>query len=385
MSLSTVRSSARALAAACLLGGLTIGCGGGDGAAPDDALRVALLTSGPVSDAGWYAGAYEGLLLIEESLAARVSHQQTRSPAEFDEAFFSYGSSGYDLVFAHGFEYQDAALRAGEEFPDMTIVVSSGGRISDNVRSLIFRLEEGSYLAGMMAGGLTRSKVVGMVGGVAIPPAQGTFRAFEAGARAIDPGIEVLEAFIGSWDDVAAAREAATAQLGRGADVLVHNTDAASFGVFQAVREANGDENPVWAIGMNRDQNDVAPEVIAGSAAIDIPSAPSCDVATRFAAGTLPPGAHRPQSLTRTWWISSSTRRRLTAFLTRFWPASTRRGRPSARARWRCPASSSWRRNRAALEGARGPRGESGWERPWLARRWRCGRPRPTRRWRCGR
>lgn len=290
MSLMSVRHSTRALAAACFLGGLAVGCGGGGSDSAEGALRVALLTSGPVSDAGWYAGAYEGLLLIEESLGARVSHQQTRSPAEFDEAFFSYGSAGYDLIFAHGFEYQDAALRAGEEFPDMTIVVSSGGRISDNVRSLIFHLEEGSYLAGMMAGGLTRSRVVGMVGGVAIPPAQGTFRAFEAGAWAIDPDIEVLEAFIGSWDDVAAAREAAAAQLNRGADVLVHNTDAASFGVFQAVREANADEGPVWAIGMNRDQNDVAPEVIAGSAAIDIPRA-FLRVANRFLAGDLPSGA----------------------------------------------------------------------------------------------
>ncbi len=286
----TRRRVFRAFSRASLACAAAIGCGGAEDGSGDQTLRIALLTSGPVSDAGWYAGAYEGLLLIEESLGARISHQQTRSPAEFDEAFFSYGSSGYDLVFAHGFEYQDAALRAGAEFPDMTIVVSSGGRISDNVRSLIFRLEEGSYLAGMMAGGLTRSKVVGMVGGVAIPPAQGTFRAFEAGALAIDPDIQVLEAFIGSWDDVAAAREAATAQLNRGADVLVHNTDAASFGVFQAVREAHADEDPVWAIGMNRDQNDIAPDVIAGSAAIDIPRA-FLDVASRFADGTLPAGA----------------------------------------------------------------------------------------------
>ncbi len=286
----TVRHAARAFVAAGLACAVAIGCGEAESGSGDEGLRVALLTSGPVSDAGWYAGAYEGLLLIEASLGARISHQQTRSPAEFDEAFFSYGSSGYDLVFAHGFEYQDAALRAGAKFPGMTIVVSSGGRISDNVRSLIFRLEEGSYLAGIMAGGLTRSKVVGMVGGVAIPPVQGTFRAFEAGALAVDPGIQVLEAFIGSWDDVAAAKEAAIAQLNRGADVLVHNTDAASFGVFQAVREAHGDESPVWAIGMNRDQNDVAPEVIAGSAAIDIPRA-FLEVAGRFVAGTLPPGA----------------------------------------------------------------------------------------------
>jgi basic membrane protein A and related proteins len=226
-----------------------------------------------VSDAGWYAGAYEGLLLIEDSLDARVSHQQTATPAEFDEAFLAYASAGFDLVFAHGNEYQDAAIRAGEQFPELTIVVSGGGRISDNVAPLIFRLEEGSYLAGMAAAGLTRTGIVGMVGGVAIPPAQGTFRAFEAGARAVDPGIEVLEVFTGDWNDVAAAKEAAVAQLNRGADVLIHNLDAASFAVFQAVREARAAGRTVWALGMNSDQNAVAPDVIVGSAVIRIPQA----------------------------------------------------------------------------------------------------------------
>ena len=193
-----------------------------------DALRVALLTQGPVSDAGWYAGAYEGLMLLQDSLGAQVSHQQTRTPAEFDEAFRSYAAAGYDLVFAHGFEYQDAALRAGEQFPEMTIVVSGGGRFAQNVVPLIFRLEQGSYMAGMVAGGVTRSGIVGMVGGVKIPSAEGTFRAFEAGAKAVNPSVQVLETFIGSWDDVAAAKEAAVAQIRRGADVLIHNTDAAS-------------------------------------------------------------------------------------------------------------------------------------------------------------
>jgi basic membrane protein A and related proteins len=256
-----------------LLAPLLLSACGGDGAGDGDGPRIALLTSGPVSDAGWYAGAYEGLLLIEDSLDARVSHQQTATPAEFDEAFLAYASAGFDLVFAHGNEYQDAAIRAGEQFPELTIVVSGGGRISDNVAPLIFRLEEGSYLAGMAAAGLTRTGIVGMVGGVAIPPAQGTFRAFEAGARAVDPGIEVLEVFTGDWNDVAAAKEAAVAQLNRGADVLIHNLDAASFAVFQAVREARAAGRTVWALGMNSDQNAVAPDVIVGSAVIRIPQA----------------------------------------------------------------------------------------------------------------
>ncbi len=263
--------------------------GAGDGS-PDPeagaALRVALLTSGPVSDAGWYAGAYEGLLLIGDSLGAEVSHQQTRTPTEFDEAFLAYGAEGYDLVFAHGFEYQDAAMRAGPRFPDMTIVVSGGGRVGDNVAPLIFTLEEASYLAGMAAGGVTRSGVVGMVGGVEIPPVQGTFRAFEAGVRAVRPDATILEAFIGNWDDVAAAKEAAVAQIGRGADVLIHNTDAASFGVFQAAREATEGGAETWVLGMNRDQNDIAPDVTLGSAVIRIPEA-FLEVARRLLAGDL--------------------------------------------------------------------------------------------------
>lgn len=268
--------------------GLTacVGGGGEAGGGREGTLRAALLTAGPVSDAGWYAGAYESLLLLRDSLGAEVSHQQTRTPSEFDEAFLSYASAGYDLIFAHGFEYQDAAIRAGERFPNTTFVVSGGGRVSENVIPLIFELEEGSYLAGMVAAGMSRSGIVGTVGGVAIPPVEGTFLAFEAGARAVDEDIEVLEAYTGSWDDVAAAKEATLAQLGRGADVVIHNVDAASFGVFQAVREAVAAGRTAWALGMNRDQNDVAPDVILGSAVIHIPEA-FLEVALAWQAGTL--------------------------------------------------------------------------------------------------
>ena len=262
-------------------------CGsGGDSGRDEGDLRVALLTAGPVSDAGWYAGAYEGLLLVEDSLGAGVSHQQTRSPSEFDEAFLSFAAAGYDLVFAHGFEYQDAAVRAGEQFPDAYFVVSGGGMVRENVVPLVFTLEQGAYLAGMLAAGMTKTGVLGMVGGVAIPPAKGTFLGFAAGARAVDPDVQILEVFTGSWEDVAAAQEATVAQLRRGADVIIHNVDGGSFGVFQAVREAAAAGNEVWVLGMNRDQNDIAPQVTLGSAAIDIPKA-FLEVARRHRAGTL--------------------------------------------------------------------------------------------------
>ena len=248
--------------------------------------RVALLTSGPVSDAGWHAGAYAGLGRIGDSLGVETSHQQTRSAAEFDDAFSSYAESGYGLIFAHGFEYQDAATRAGESYPDVTFVVSAGSRPGPNVVPLIFRLEEASYLAGMAAGAMTASGTVGMVGGVEIPSAKGTFVAFEAGAKAVNPDVTVLETFTGNWEDVSAAKEAAVAQLRRGADILIHNVDAASFGIFQAVREAREGGSDVWAMGMNNDQNHVAPDVVLGSAVIDIPGV-FLQVARAWQSGTL--------------------------------------------------------------------------------------------------
>ena len=188
---------------------ISTACGGGRDAsnrAPEEAaFRAALLTAGPVSDAGWYAGAYEGLQWVEDSLGAAISHQQPRTPAEFDEAMIAYASDGYDLIFAHGFEYQDAAIRVGAMYPETVIIVSSGGRLAPNVIPLIFRLEEGAYIAGITAGMMTATGTVGMVGGVAIPPAEGTFVGFEAGARSVNPGVTVLVNWIGSWDDVASA------------------------------------------------------------------------------------------------------------------------------------------------------------------------------------
>ena len=272
-------------AAALLLLIATAACGA-DPATDGGQPAVALLTAGPVSDAGWHAGAYEGLQLIGNSLGFRISHQQTRTPAEFDEAFISYAEAGYGLIFGHGFEYQDAASRAGEQYPDVTFVVSSGSRSSANVVPIIFGANEASYLAGMAAGAVTQSGTVGMVGGVEIPSAKGTFVAFEAGVKAMRADAAVLETFIGSWDDVSAAKEAASAQLRAGADVLIHNVDAASFGFFQAVREAREGGRAAWAFGMNRDQNDVAPDVIVGSAVINIPPV-FLQAAIDWQAGTL--------------------------------------------------------------------------------------------------
>jgi basic membrane protein A len=244
-----------------------IGCGGKDRSPAT--FKVALLTPGPISDAGWNAGAYEGLQRIRDTLGAEISQVETKTPAEFDEAFRDYARRGYRLVFGHGFEFQDAAARVGAEFPNTVFITTSGATVRPNVAPMVFQLEEGTYLAGMLAGGLTRSGKIGFIGGIKLPPVEGTYLGFAGGARAVRPDVEVLQAYIGNFEDVAAAKENALAQIRRGADVLIHNADAAAFGLFQAARENGG----VLAIGSNRNQNAVAPDVIVASATLDVPHA----------------------------------------------------------------------------------------------------------------
>jgi basic membrane lipoprotein Med (substrate-binding protein (PBP1-ABC) superfamily) len=232
--------------------------------------RVALLTPGPVSDRSWNGGAYEGLLRIRDSLGASVSHIQTKTPAEFEENFRQYGVQGYDLVFGHGFEFQQPALRVAPDFPGTVYVVTSGDSANGkNVAPIVFGFADPSYLAGIVAGSLTRSGVVGVLGGTELPPVKSSFAAFERGARSVNPRVRVLSSFIGNWDDAAAGKEQALAQISQGADFIFQNADAAGLGVFQAARERKG----VYVFGTNSNQNDVAPDVVIGSVVIDLPLA----------------------------------------------------------------------------------------------------------------
>ena len=233
------------------------------------ALRVALLTPGSISDRSWNGGAYQGLLRIRDSLGAKISHIQTKTPAEFEENFRQYGNQGYDLVFGHGFEFQDAARAVGPSYPRTQYVVTSGSTTSGNVSGMVFGFAEPSYLAGMIAGALTRSNRIGVIGGTELPPVRESFRAFTEGVHHVNPVARVVTAYIGNWDDVSAGKEQALAQLASGVDVIFQNADAAGLGIFQAVREGKN----AYVFGTNSNQNDIAPEVTLGSVAIDLPHA----------------------------------------------------------------------------------------------------------------
>lgn len=233
------------------------------------AFQVGLLTPGSIRDAGWNQGAYEGLQAIREQLGARVAHQETRTPQEFEAGFRDFAARGFNLVFGHGFEFQDAAAKVAGEFSGTVFVTTSGSTLRDNVAPIVFELEQATYVLGYVGARLSKSGQLGCIGGMEIPSVASTFLAFEAGAKAARPEVRVTKTYIGSWEDSAAAREATLAQIAEGADVLIHNANAASRGFFQALRESEG----TTGFGTNSDQNSLAPERLLASATLDVPRA----------------------------------------------------------------------------------------------------------------
>jgi len=273
-----------AVAGSCTYGAATMSLVACSTPGTGQGIRVGLITPGSIADAAWNSGAYQGLQLIRDSLGLAISHVEARTPSDQDEALRTYAAQGYDLVFAHGFEFQDPAERVSAQYPRTVFIVTSGRRAKGNVAPLIFKLEEASYLAGMVAGGLTRKNVLGFVGGIELPPIEAAYQGWVNGARAINPKVETRKIYLNSFDDAAAGREAALALIRVGADMFHHNADAAGIGVFQAAKESQG----VYVFGSNDDQAHLAPDRVVGSAVIDLPRA-LLTVATEVKAGTFRP------------------------------------------------------------------------------------------------
>lgn len=250
----------------------------------EQGFRVGLITPGSVADAAWNAGAFRGLQWVRDSLGAHVSHVEARTPGAQEEALRTYAAQGYDLVFGHGFEFQDPAERVSGQYPGTIIIVTSGVRVSGNVAPLIFRLHEASYLAGMAAGGLTESGIIGFVGGIELPPIELAYRGWVNGARAVRADTDTRLTYLNNFDDATAGREAALALIRLGVDMLHHNADAAGLGVFQAAKESPG----VMVFGANADQSELAPSRVVGSAVIDLPRA-FLSVARAIADGAFKP------------------------------------------------------------------------------------------------
>ena len=167
-----------------------------------------------------------------------------------------------DIIFGDAFGNEEAVRRVAAQFPDIAFVFGSGGGPADPNFSVFDNwIHEPAYLAGMLAGGLSQSGVIGVVGGYPVPEVNRITNAFVSGAQELNPEVEVKVTFLNSWFDPAAAKEAALAQIAEGADVLF----AERFGVIEAATE-----NGLLSFGNMADQEELGPESVVSSVVWDM-------------------------------------------------------------------------------------------------------------------
>ena len=252
--------------------------------------KVALLLPASITDGSWNAFAYEGLKAIEKELGAKISHVESRTPTDQEAHFRDYALDGYHLIFGHGFEYQDPAKAVAPDFPETVFITSTGSTVTDNISPMVFGIEEPVYLAGIVAGSMTQTGKIGILGGQNIPAINSAFVAFENAVESVNPNAEVRRSYVGNWEDIGKGKELSLAQINEGVDFIFQIADVAGLGAFQAAETAQADGKVVYTFGMYQDQSEISPTTIIANAVVT-PQA-FVKVAKMVKEGTFKPQLH---------------------------------------------------------------------------------------------
>jgi simple sugar transport system substrate-binding protein len=210
----------------------------------------------PIGDAGWTYQHDLGRREMEKALAGKVTTKYVESVAEGADAervIRELAQSGCKVVFATSFGYMNYMEKVSKQFPKVIFMHATGYKSGPNFGIYNARFYEGRYLAGVVAGRMTKSNVLGYVAAFPIPEVLQGINAFARGARSVDPKAEVRVIWVNSWYDPGKEREAANTLISQGADVVTHHTD--STAVVQAAEEKGK-----YAIGYHSDMAKYGPK-----------------------------------------------------------------------------------------------------------------------------
>lgn len=223
--------------------------------------KIMLVLPGPINDQSWNATAYKGLLLVKKNLGVTMQYIENIETANAESTMTDLGSKGYNLVIAHGTQYNDYAAKVALKFPKTKYWIINGIKSAEpNLGGVGFREWEAGWVAGVMAGLSTKSNKIGTIGGFPFPVIEGSMDGFEKGAKTVNPRVQVTQVFVNSWSDVAKGKESAKAMIEAGVDVIMTTANQVGIGSIQAAREAG-----VKAVGFISDQHSLAPGTVVGS------------------------------------------------------------------------------------------------------------------------
>lgn len=211
--------------------------------------------SGGRGDKSFNDSAWAGIERAKSEFDIEVKPLDSKSEKDYESNLTTMADEGCDLVFAIGINMKSALEKVAPNYPDTRFAIVDADVKGDNVRALLFREEEGSFLAGYLAGLTTKTNKIGFVGGMKIGLIQKFAAGYTAGAKTANPAVEVLpEKYTGSWDNIDVGKVAAMSLFNGGADIVYHAAGRAGLGVIAAAKEQKK-----FAIGVDSDQDDIAP------------------------------------------------------------------------------------------------------------------------------
>ena len=229
MNFSITRRAAVVICAAAL----SFVAGGAALAAKDKPIKVAAIYTVPVEQQ-WVSRINKALKAAEGRGDITYTFSENVANTDYERVMREYAEQGMDLIVGEAFAVERAARSVAAEYPDIAFLMgSSFGPAQPNFAVFDNWIHEPSYLSGLAAGKATKSNIIGMVGGYAIPEVNRLMHAFMDGARETNPDVKFLVTFINSWYDPPKAKESAFAMIDKGADLMY----AERFGVSDAAKE----------------------------------------------------------------------------------------------------------------------------------------------------
>jgi basic membrane protein A len=228
-------------------------------------LKIGFVYVGPVGDAGWTYAHDLGRKAIEKEFGDKVKTtfvENVAEGADSERVFRDLAAQGNTLIFGTTFGYMEPMLKVAKDFPAVNFQHATGYKTAVNMGVYDAHTYEGAYLAGVVAGKMTKSGKLGVVASIPIPEVIRNINAFTLGAQSSNPAISTRVVWINKWFDPGKEREGALALIGQGVDVLIQNTDSPA--TLQAAEEKG-----VYAFGWDSDMSKVGPKAHLASAAID--------------------------------------------------------------------------------------------------------------------
>ncbi len=192
-------------------------------------LKVAFVYVSPVGDAGWTSQHHAGRLAMDKALGDKVKSsfvEKVPEGADAERVIRDLAQQGNTLIFTTSFGFMNPTIKVAEEFPNTKFEHATGYKTAANVNTYNARFYEGRYLAGMVAGKMSKTDTLGYVAAFPIPEVLQGINAFALGARAVNPKAQVRVVWVNSWYDPGKERDAANTLMGQGADVVTHHTDS---------------------------------------------------------------------------------------------------------------------------------------------------------------